>query len=97
MHCAVVAVTANSLEQALELFESQVKARESVEEQCENWNEWFGDVMREVRRERRKRGADIANKMGISRSYLAMLESGKRRWSEELIRKFFESLGGKRG
>jgi transcriptional regulator with XRE-family HTH domain len=97
MHFAVVANTANSLEQALELFKSQVLARESCEAQCDAWNAWFADMMRDHRRESGARGSDTADRMGISRSYLAMLESGARRWSEPLIRKYFEAVGVGRG
>lgn len=97
MHFAVLATTANSLEQALELFESQVKARECCESKCDTWHAWFGDMMQEFRRASRVRAAAHARKMGITRSYLAMLEAGKRRWSEQLIRKYFECLGVDRG
>lgn len=97
MHYAVLATTANSLESALDLFRSQVVARESCESQCDAWNEWFSDVMRDCRRESGARATATAERMKISRSYLAMLESGKRRWSEQLIRKYFEAVGVGRG
>ena len=44
----------------------------------------------EVRRYREERGwslADLADKIGIGRSLLSYLETGKRRWTLELARK----------
>lgn len=86
-------VSAMTMQEALDLYKTQVAARENCEAQCNTWHEWFGEMMRMYRREKGVKALLIARQVGITRSYLAMLERGKRRWSEELIRKYCEAVG----
>lgn len=48
----------------------------------------LGDLLGSVRRARRVSGRKMAYLMGISPSYLSLLEDGKRDWTEAIIGKW---------
>lgn len=87
-------VATATLAEAIELYKSQVVARRNCETECEKWHKAFGDMMQNYRMENGVTAALAQRRMNISRSYLRMLESGQRRWSEVLIRKYFAAVKG---
>jgi len=52
-----------------------------------------GTLLRQRRQDRGIRANWVAQRMGISGSYLALLEANKRRWNLDLVRGFLKAVG----
>jgi len=55
-------------------------------------NQSTGKKLKSLRTEKGVKLRWIAEKIGISESYLSMLESGVRNWTPELVQKYEEAL-----
>ena len=56
-----------------------------------NWKE-FGVSMKAQRKQAKVHAYRVADRMGISPTYISDLENGKRAWGAELTRKYLDAL-----